>query len=250
MCKTSAADNLQPRRSFARDDRAGAKRHSPHRQSDLGARAGHGRRAGQRQARRQQCHDDRGDQRAGHLQLPGGQARTRPLQHRDPRRRLQARRSQSGRCHGGRRDHRRHHAGQDQRAGQSALQRRMAQQPARRRQAQSRADQLRRLPHHPAHRAIDPRRRRVHAGVQAHGHLFAGLDADPSAIAAARRQQFGPLADAGTDPAEDGRLSGQRESEQRRDDGIPVQAVPAADRPLHPRHHHRIRSAAQRRAAP
>ena len=86
--KTSAADNLQPRRPFARDDRAGAKRHSPHRQSDLRARADHGRRAGQRQARRQQCHDDRGDQRAGDLQLPRGQTRARPLQHRDPRRRL------------------------------------------------------------------------------------------------------------------------------------------------------------------
>ena len=57
-------------------------------------------------------------------------------------------------------------------------------------------------------------------------------------------------ADPQVDPGEDRRLSRQHQSQQCRDAGFPAQAAAASEGSFHPRHHHRIRPAAQRRAAP
>ena len=87
---------------------------------------------------------------------------------------------------GGRRGQGRSQAQQGQEPRAAALQWRMAAQPSRRRQAKGVSDHVRGLPHAAARPDLQPRCRRIPAGVPAHVALFARQHADPSAAAAAR----------------------------------------------------------------
>ena len=74
-----------------------------------------------------------------------------------------------------------------QNLGATTHQCRVAHEHARHRRPEAVAARLQQLPHAGTHRAIDPRCRRVHAGVPAHGRLLSGQHA--AATAAARRRR-------------------------------------------------------------
>ena len=88
--------------------------------------------------------------------------------------------------------HGRSQAQQGQEPGAAALQRRMAAQPSRRRPAEGVSHDVRGLPHAPARVDLEPRRRRIPAGIPADGALLARQHAHPSATAAARPARRAP----------------------------------------------------------
>ena len=98
--------------------------------------------------------------------------------------------------------------------------------------------QLQQLPHHRAHRALDPRRRRVRADLRAHGRLLSGQHAAQAAAAGGRR------AARGRQQRQIGRrISGQHQPEPARHLELSAQDPAAAHRQVDPRDHHGIRSA-------
>ena len=181
----------------------------------------------------------------GPLQLPGGSARAGPLHDLDPRDRLQARRPEERRRRGRHDRHRRSQAQPGQESRHAIVERRMAQQPAGRAQAEGIPDHVRRLPHPAAGADVDAQPGRIRAGVPAHVALFAGLDPDPSATAAAGPARRAPRRHRRRRQGRGG-ISREPHPRQCRGDRIPVQAAAASEGPRHPRHRHRIRPAAQR----
>ena len=178
--------------------------------------------------------------RQGPLQLPGVAARSRALRDQHPRHRLRSRRAQG-------RHHRRGPRGQDRRHAQAgakpqraAHQRRVAHERARQRRAEAIPARMQQLPHPGAHRAFDPRRRRVHAGVQAHGPLLSGQHA--AQAAAARRQRRTQYRQRSASAASR-RVARQHQFEPAGHLELAAQDAAAADRQIHPRHHHRVRPA-------
>ena len=149
---------------------------------------------------------------------------------------------------GGRRGQGRSQAQQGQEPGAAALQWRMAAQPSRRRQAKGLSDDVRGLPHAAARPDLQPRCRRIPAGVPAHVALFARQHADPSAAAAARPARR--AAGRHRRCRQGGRgIPGERHARQFGGDRISAQDAAASQGPLHQGRGHGIRPAAQGRAA-
>ena len=132
-----------------------------HRRRHLERRGPDGRGPGHRQEGRLDHRHHRRHRQGRPLQLPGLPPRARRLRDQDPRRRLRPRRQ-------GRRIDRRRQAGdrrpqaqEDEEPRGPAHHRRVDPEHARHAEAEGLAPRLRELPHRRAHRAVDPRRRRV-----------------------------------------------------------------------------------------
>ncbi len=230
--------------------RAGADRRAD-RASQFRRRRRDGRRAGQRQEGRLHHHHHRRQRQGRPLQLPGRQARARPVCAPHPRHRLRSRQSQEHRGRGAEDHHGRSQAPQDRRPRGADVERRMDQQHPRQRSAQGRFPQLRRLPHARARHALDAQRRGV---PQYHAAADAELrePKHPAAPAASQSR----AADGGArrftraDLQVDGGLSRDRQSQLEAAVELPARSDAAAGRPRHARDLHRIRPAARHHRAP
>ena len=146
-----------------------------------------GRRGGQRQEGRLDRHHQRRDRRQGPLQLPGRQARARPVRAQHPRHRLRPRKSQKRRRHGRKDRKRRDQACADQEPRQADVERRMVHELPRHRPGEEGAAQLRELPQPRPHRALAVRRRAVRRHLQPDGGLLPGQHAGASAASGRQR---------------------------------------------------------------
>ena len=117
----------------------------------------------------------------------------------------------------------------------------MADQHAGHRRAEAVPAQLQRLPHARTHHEVDLRRRRVHAGLPAHepATIPASTPLQPQRLAGNAGRDIGN----GAAGAAGRRMARQHQLEPAGDLELPAQDAAAAHRQVHPRHHHRIRSA-------
>ena len=110
------------------------------------------------------------------------------------------------------------------------------------RHAEESAAQLHQLSRPRPHRELQPRRRRVRAGVRSHDRL---LSRQHAATPAAAHRRGAPQSRPGGRREGDGGVPRLRQPQQGRGLGVSAQDAAAPPRPRDPRGHHRIRPAAQ-----